>query len=223
MMPLAVARAAARGFFIPKCCSRMSHFAESPLSTATAIESLPEIVWSLLQPACDNPAHPLSCGQLTSSSSQGSQARIVILRDISPASNELLCHTDARSPKVAQLRADARVCWLFYDHVQRVQLRLMGTATCHHQDEIARDLWSRARPATQQLYLAPHAPGAASAAPSHNQPAEEEVPVEAGLANFIAIRTRIASLDLLQIRPEGNLRAEALWADGRWHCSWVHP
>jgi hypothetical protein len=158
------------------------------------------------------------------------QARAVVLRRVLPESCEILCHTDVRSGKVAEIRADPRVAWHFYDEPRKMQLRIAAFAEVVPDGPRADDAWTRSAVTSRRCYLAPRAPGEACDAPSPNLPEgvrdrrpteEETLP---GRANFALVLTRATSIDWLHLASEGHQRARfALDAAGAWRGSWTEP
>lgn len=53
-------------------------------------------------------------------------------------------HTDLRSPKVAEIRANPAVSLLFYDVPGKRQLRAKGRGVIHNQDGLTVERWEPA-------------------------------------------------------------------------------
>lgn len=187
---------------------------------------MPEIqhrLWSLLTAVADRPEFSLACGQLSNCAFDGPRSRILILRSVDQQRRLLFSHTDLRSPKVGQLGNDPRVTWLFYDHERRIQLRLWGSVTIHTGNETAHAFWSVARPETRQLYLAPQGPGVPVASPPQKGPGNGEPEDDEGFRRFSVLSTLVQGMDVLQLRPLGNLRAEFTWNGRAWEGRWMSP
>jgi pyridoxamine 5'-phosphate oxidase len=158
------------------------------------------------------------------------QARAVVLRRVLPESFEIHCHTDLRSGKVAEILADQRVAWHFYDEGRRLQLRIAARAEVVATDARVDEAWARSAVTSRRCYLAPRAPGSVCDAPSPNLPEgvrdrrpteEETLP---GRANFALVVTRAMSVDWLHLASEGHQRARfELDAAGAWRGSWTEP
>jgi pyridoxamine 5'-phosphate oxidase len=93
------------------------------------------------------------------------QARTMILRGVDAFAKTLTFHTDVRSAKIAQWQKSEFVCVVFYDHKEKIQVRVDGTVSLHRDDPLADELWHAARPTSQLAYAANTAPGTSIAAP----------------------------------------------------------
>jgi len=158
------------------------------------------------------------------------QARTVVLRRVNSETGEICCHTDLRSGKVGEIRANPRIAWHFYDEGRRLQLRIAALAEILHEGPRVDDAWARSAVTSRRCYLAPRAPGAVCDAPSPNlpeavrdrRPTEEET--QPGRANFALVVTRATAIDWLYLASEGHQRARfALGADGSWQGAWIEP
>ena len=158
------------------------------------------------------------------------QARAVVLRRVIAETGEICCHTDTRSGKVAEIRANLRVAWHFYDEGRKLQLRVAALADVVPGGPRADEAWTRSAVTSRRCYLAPRAPGTVCDAPSPNLPEgvrdrrpteEETLP---GRANFAVVVTRATAIDWLSLASEGHQRARfALAADGSWQGAWIEP
>jgi hypothetical protein len=155
--------------------------------------------------------------------------RTVILRQVRFSERLLVCHTDARAPKVRDIAAGGRAAWLFYHPRRKVQLRITGRARLHGDDAFADEQWAAATAASRLNYLADAPPGTPVDRPAAGLPhfLRRRVPglkeSERGRANFMAIAGHMESLDWLRLRPTGNLRARFDWDRQRWRATWVIP
>ncbi len=145
--------------------------------------------------------------------------RTVILRAFDPASRTLRIHTDRRSAKAAEIAADPRAALHGYDPAARMQLRLVGHATLHHDDAIADVAWATSRETSRMTYASAHPPGTTLPAPP---PAPTDP--HAGRGHFAALLLRFDSLDWLLIDRAGHARARFAWAaDGAMTATWLAP
>lgn len=196
--------------------------------------TLPSILadlWSGLAAAVRDRDHPWHLPSVATIGLDGSpQVRTVVLRDADPTRHAIVCHTDARSPKVAEITARPEVAWHFYDPRSRLQLRVKAIATVHRAcdgDPLAIARWNASTLSARRCYLAPHPPGVASEGPSANLPeglldrspiAGEDGP---GRANFAVVATRAIEIDWLWLRAAGHRRARFSLARGA--SSWIEP
>ncbi|WP_353229223.1 pyridoxamine 5'-phosphate oxidase family protein [Novosphingobium sp.] len=158
-------------------------------------------------------------------------ARIMVLRGVDDDGGVLRFHTDQRSPKVAQIDADARLTVLAYEPQDRVQLRLTGAARVDRDGTMANAAWAAASPLARRVYLVESAPGAVLAQPGSTLPAALQTrrptlaESEAGRDNFAVIVMRIEVIDWLQLGHEGGRRARFVrdaQGDG-WQGEWIAP
>ncbi len=163
---------------------------------------------------------PFHTPALASIARDGAPAlRTVILRAFDPATRRLRIHTDSRSPKVTELRAEPRAALLGYDPAARMQLRLAGSLRLHDDDALAEEAWASSRESSRMTYAAAHAPGTPLAAPS-TAPDDPR----AGRAHFVALLMTIATLDWLLLHPAGHRRARFAWdAAGTMTATWTAP
>lgn len=172
--------------------------------------------WAELHAATTDRHHPFHLGVLSTIGRDGSpESRTVVLRHADGEAGVLLCHTDARSPKVAEIEAHPAAAWVFYDPRHRVQLRVAGRARVHRAaagDSLAVERWERSSRSSRRCYLAPRAPGATCEGPSPNLPptllgripeGDEDA---AGLANFAVIATAATRIDRLELHAHGHRR-----------------
>jgi pyridoxamine 5'-phosphate oxidase len=158
------------------------------------------------------------------------QARAVVLRRVAAELGEICCHTDTRSGKVAEIRANPRVAWHFYDEKRKLQLRVAAIAEVLLDGARVDEAWEQSPVTSRRCYLAPRAPGAVCDAPSPNLPdaVRDRRPTEAetlpGRANFALVVTRAIAIDWLYLASEGHQRARfTRSAGGAWQGSWLEP
>ena len=99
--------------------------------------------WRLLEEAIDNPTSPVRTPVLISVSTDGlAQGRTVVLRGFNRQQRQLTIYTDARSAKVAQLRAQPACTLVAYQPNPMMQLRLSTNAIVNHNNEITHEAWA---------------------------------------------------------------------------------
>ena len=167
-------------------------------------------VWHLvaaeLSAAVRSGRHPFHLVTLATLGPNGSpQARTVVLRGFDEAAREIRFHTDARSPKAAELTRDGRTALHWYDPAGRLQIRIAAVATLHHEDSIARQAWEAAAPMSRGCYTSPTAPG--TPLPEVPPALPPAGPDDArGLANFAVVCCRFATVELLALHAAGHQR-----------------
>ena len=179
-----------------------------------SLSDLRDAAWRELEQGAASAAHDCHWPVLASlGSSGGADARVVVLRRADPALRELEVHSDARAPKLAQLRAAPGACLVFHDRGRGLQLRAWGDASIHVADALARRAWDALAPSTHRTYLAPRTPGETIDAPDTNLPDHlrgalpDAAQAEAGFARFAAIVIRVHRLEWLELDRTGHRRA----------------
>lgn len=198
-------------------------------TTPDELERVLDEAWKMLQRGAARFNDPFHRPVLGTAGSEGAALRTVILRQFIPARRLLVCHTDARAPKVREIASASRVCWLFYHPKKKVQLRIAGGATLHADDQLADAQWEATQITSRLNYCAVAPPGSAVARPSSGLPdfLRRKVPTlfetERGRQNFMAIAGRIESMDWLKLSVTGNRRARFDWDETGMKAAWLIP
>lgn len=148
----------------------------------------------------------------------GAQLRTVVLREVDEEARLLIFHTDARSPKVRELRSAGEAAWLFFDPRSGVQIRARSRVTTHQSNETTRELWETVPPEARSNYAHPQAPGQ----PITDGPTES-LPDEQAFQNFLVVVGEVVFMDWLQISREGHQRAQFDWDGTAWIGAQVAP
>lgn len=189
------------------------------------------LAWQRLEAGTRSHRAPFHSGVIATVAGDGPNLRTVILRAVDSTAHRLRFHTDRRSPKVAELAADAAVAWVFYDEPLRLQLRLWGRARLHGDDQLADAQWRATTLNSRRIYHAVAAPGSSSEGPSDGLPDAladsrwDQAFSEQARPNFVVVETCITRLDALSLNHAGHRRAEFRYdADGRPSAArWLLP
>ena len=194
-------------------------------------DDLPAILahaWSLLVRGGADRKSPLHTPAVCSVNSAGlPSARVMVLRKADPAASTLRFHTDARSPKVAELHGKP-VAVLAYHPDENIQLRLMGTARIGRDEPDVDQFWNQSTTFARRCYLAQQAPGTPLPGPASGLPAWAEglQPTEDQVAparpNFALLWVGVTGIDWLHLANSGHRRAMFRSVDG-WAGEWVAP
>jgi pyridoxamine 5'-phosphate oxidase len=181
----------------------------SSISTPTLHEQL----WDELVAASERRSHPWRTMTLATCDPQGlPDARTVVLREVDAAQEELVFFTDARSPKVQQLRQRPDAMLVLWSAELGWQLRLRVDCEVHTSGLAVSSRWARLKstPAAQD-YLAPLPPGSLMNAPHTGLEARE---------HFAVVHAHVREMDWLELAESGHRRA-------RVHASeppmWLQP
>lgn len=196
--------------------------------TATLTDLLDEI-WGSLQYGAIEEHATFHTPVLGTCDEDGCHLRTVVLRRVQPEARAIICHTDIRSGKVAEIQRNPAVSWLFYSPNQKIQVRAEGSATVHHLDEIAQEAWRDSPLSSRLNYVANLAPGTRTDRPEsgwpeyrlYRMPTEEES--MAGWPNFSVVVSTITRLDWLNLDDSGHRRARFEWTGNNFNGTWIIP
>jgi 3-hydroxyisobutyrate dehydrogenase len=139
--------------------------------------------------------------------------RTVVLRKTLPTERELRFHTDVRSPKWQELSQNPSISALFYDAVDRIQLRVKGKAVLHHTNEITAEAWQKTSLSSRKCYLTLFSPSSFTRESSSglSEDIEHEnftlAESEMGYSNFGIVSILVQSIDWLWLNHAGHRRA----------------
>lgn len=192
------------------------------------LDEVAEQSWQLLGRGGADSKDPFHSPTLITMGQDGfPAARTVILRKTLRPERVLLCHSDWRAQKVAQVQAHDRVMWHCWHPKHRIQLRLRGRATIHRDDELAQEAWEQANHSSKLSYSATQPPGTevdslalAQAAYTHYDELASADP-EAWRMHFCVIRSQIEAFDYLLLDRSGHRRAQFTWQGDHWQGRWV--
>ena len=174
--------------------------------------------WRLLEEAVGDPTSPVRTPVLISVSADGlAQGRTVVLRTFNRQQRQLQIYTDARSEKVAQLRAQPVCTLVAYQPNSLIQLRLNTNAIVNHNNEITREAWAVMPGPNRCNYLTDPNPGSISVKATDGRPVinAESVPTnyenEIAYSHFSVIVFAINELEWLYLPRRGHRRAQFIW------------
>ncbi len=144
--------------------------------------------------------------------------RTVVLRGCDSSARTVRFHTDQRSAKFAELTRDPRIAIMGYDAGRKIQVRLSGVAHLHVSDDIARQAWANARPASLACYRQIEVPGTPL-----DQPTRLAAPNPDGYENFVVIAVSVHALEWLYLANEGHRRAQCIWSASGSAAHWLAP
>jgi pyridoxine/pyridoxamine 5'-phosphate oxidase len=191
-----------------------------PLLTLNdSLDTLQTKVWAELRKGAVQKKHPFHNVVFSSINDNAPASRWVVLRKVTE-DHRFLIFTDARSEKVEQLRANPNATLLFYHNRKGVQVRVNGTVSLHHNDELTATYWPgvKGSPGVKS-YQTKAAPG--TAIPS----AAEGKMTDASLndRHFMIIEVIPHTLEVLQLGREGHVRAQFEKDDDDWKGTFLVP
>ena len=179
------------------------------------IESLAQIhqaCWQELAQASQQRSHGLRLMGLATVDGDAADLRTVVLREVDVAHRQLMFFTDARSPKVAQMRAHPVATLMAWCPSLHWQLRLRVLLDLATDGLTVTSRWARMKlsPAAQD-YLSPLPPGT----PLPNSPLERTT-----REHFAVVTAQVSGLDWLELHDHGHRRARF---DAAGQGSWITP
>ena len=153
--------------------------------------------------------------------------RTVVLRKTLPKEQELRFHTDIRSPKWQELSQNHSISALFYDAVDRIQLRVKGKAVLHHTNEITAEAWQKTSLSSRKCYLTLFSPSSFTDVSTSGLTDDIEhenftlAESEMGYSNFGIVSIQVQSIDWLWLNHAGHRRAYFDYKKGL--NSWMIP
>jgi 3-hydroxyisobutyrate dehydrogenase len=153
--------------------------------------------------------------------------RTVVLRKTLPTERELRFHTDIRSTKWQDLSQNPSISALFYDAIDRIQLRVKGKAVLHHTNEITAEAWQKTSLSSRKCYLTLFSPSSFTEESTSGLTDDIEhenftlAESEMGYSNFGIVSIHVQSIDWLWLNHAGNRRAYFDYEKGV--NSWMIP
>ena len=185
--------------------------------TPIQLETLEPALWGWLTAAAAQRSAPFRTPAVATAGIDGApQVRVVVLREVDSIAWTLAFHTDVRSAKYGELLNTKSVAWLFYDPAAAVQVRAIGVASIHTDDDVADRSWASAALASRAAYASAVVPGAIIDAPRAAVYLEDEAQGEVGRPNFCVVRCQIREFDVLQLDPAGHRRARVTAGVAQW-------
>lgn len=151
------------------------------------------------------------------------RARVVVLRAADPSLWSLRFHTDRRSEKFAELRADPRIGLTGYDAGAKIQIRIEGSASLHTGDSVADAAWSGSRDMSRACYGVVPGPGQGLSTGAGFALPEHAPEIAAGRENFCAVTIEVKSLEWLYLAIAGHRRALFRRDGASMDSTWLVP
>ena len=170
-------------------------------------------IWSMLDDAVTNRDSTFRIPVFICGEQKDFDGRIVVLRKSDQSNNLIQFHSDIRSDKIAKLKNNNNASMLFYDKEEKIQVRLKVECIINHNNEIAKESWSKTGHISRKCYLVNNGPGTESPIPTSGLKPELDnfeftmKQSEEGYKNFTVVQCKIKSIEWLYLAAKGHRRA----------------
>tara|TARA_B100001057_G_scaffold95145_1_gene91605 strand:+ start:166 stop:765 length:600 start_codon:yes stop_codon:yes gene_type:complete len=171
-------------------------------------------IWLMLDDAITNRASQFRIPTFICGDQSEFDGRIVVLRKSDQKDKIIQFHSDIRSDKIEKLKKNPKAAMLFYDKVEKIQVRLKVQCVVNHNNEITKDSWSKTQHISRKCYLVDNGPGTESDIPTSGLKPELDnfeftmEQSEEGYKNFTVIQCKVKSIEWLYLAAKGHRRAK---------------
>ena len=186
-------------------------------------------IWNLLNLGLQNRDAPFHIPIFICGDKNKSDGRIVVLRGVNEKENKLWFHSDIRSNKVKILKLNSKATLLFYDKIEKIQLRIHTVTKINYQNNITKKSWEKTPHMSRQCYLGDKAPGSNTSIPTSGLSADVDnlkytiKQSEVGYKNFCVIENFIKSIEWLYLAAKGHRRAYFSLKNNSLEKKWLIP
>ncbi|GAB3337759.1 pyridoxamine 5'-phosphate oxidase family protein [Marivirga atlantica] len=167
-------------------------------------DSLPEIkrtVFDLLKRAAADNRSAMHFVTLATIKNDTPNLRTVVLRNFNENDQAAIIYTDERSSKVHELKENKNATILAYDKGHKIQLKLIGEAHVHHQNDLALSHWLNLK-GGKEAYNTTKAPGSEVKSLERAHTFKKEFDEE----HFAVIEFNIKVIAVLQLNGSEHIR-----------------
>ncbi len=186
-------------------------------------------IWNLLNAGLKNRNSPFHIPVFICGNINKVDGRIIVLRGVNEKEKKIWFHSDIRSNKIKILKSNSDAVMLFYDKIEKIQLRVSVNSKINYQNNITEKSWKKTVHMSRQCYLGEKAPGSPSIEPSSGltenidnlkYSIEES---EIGYKNFCVIENFIKSIEWLYLAAKGHRRACFTLKNNALQKKWLIP
>ena len=110
-------------------------------------------IWDLLKNGLADRNAPYHIPVFISGNQNKFDGRIVVLRGVDKKEKKIWFHSDIRSSKVKVIESNSQAVLLFYDKIEKIQLRIYGSTKISYKNEITEKAWKKTAHMSRQCYL----------------------------------------------------------------------
>ncbi len=188
-----------------------------------------KLVWKNLDLGTLDRHHPFHLPVFATVENGEPRVRTVVLRRFWRKPAALAFHSHAGSPKIAQIRKNPSISWLFYNPADGLQVRIAGVAEVISEGELHNEQWRATDLFSRRCYVG-EAPSQSSKKPTSGLPEtlldRKPTPDESavGEKNFVVVRSSIRQIDCMELDVRGHRRSLFRWNDaGELETKWLTP
>ena len=186
-------------------------------------------VWELLNSGLKNRNASFHIPTFICGNNNKFDGRIIVLRGVNEKQKKIWFHSDIRSNKVKIIKSNPKSALLFYDKIEKIQLRVLGISKINYQNDSTKISWKKTAHMSRQCYLGNKAPGINVSEPTSGLTNDfdnlkytiEES--EAGYKNFCVIDFFINSIEWLYLASKGHRRAHFFFENNQIKKQWLIP
>ena len=170
-------------------------------------------IWLMLDDAITNRSSQFRTPTFICGDQLDFDGRIVVLRKSDQKNNLLQFHSDIRSDKIEKLKKNSKAAMLFYDKEEKIQVRLKVDCTINHENDVAKDSWSKTQHISRKCSLVDNGPGSETEIPTSGLKPEldnfdyTKEQSEEGYRNFTVIQCKVKLIEWLYLAAKGHRRA----------------
>jgi pyridoxamine 5'-phosphate oxidase len=170
-------------------------------------------IWNLLKNGLKDRNASCHLPTFISGKDSSFDGRLVVLRGVDENEKKIWFHSDIRSSKIKVLKNNPRSVLLFYDKIEKIQLRASTKVIINYKNEITKLAWGKTAHMSRQCYLGEKAPGLDALIPTsglskkiddYKYTIDES---ESGYQNFCVIQNFVQSFEWLYLAAKGHRRA----------------
>ena len=186
-------------------------------------------IWNLLNAGLENRNSPFHIPVFICGNDNKIDGRIVVLRGVDEKNKKIWFHSDIRSNKVKILKNNSDGTLLFYDKVEKIQLRIGVNTRVNYKNDITEKSWKKTTLMSRQCYLGKKPPGSPSVEPSSGLTENIDnlkyslQESEIGYENFCVIENFIKSIEWLYLAAKGHRRAYFTLKNSPVEKKWLIP
>ena len=186
-------------------------------------------IWRLLKYGLANRNAPFHIPTFVCGKNTNFDGRIVVLRGVNQKDKKIWFHSDIRSNKIKILKTNPLSSLLFYDKIEKIQLRISCDSKINYQNDITKKSWKETAHMSRQCYLGEKGPGSISKTPTSGLSKNIDnfkysiEDSEIGYENFCLVENFINSIEWLYLAAKGHRRAIFKLNNDLIEKKWINP